>query len=255
MISVDIENSQIDADTVAYVVHLATSNMTCNDLSLSELELLEAKREACFASSNLANHNNRRQVDREAKGKERKVGREPELEQRMRKTNAAESPLVKTAVKLQNPPVGFSALGIAVFHLKGRINRIDGEEVVARVDSGADITLMSEEFYGQLDGLPRPKEGIQMKLFQLTGDAKVLGYVLFDLLLQDEKGFWYGFQVEAYIVHRMTVPLLLGEDFSSSYAISQHRTETGHNHLTFGQELARIPASSSKHVELGFKIR
>ncbi len=57
MISVDIEESQIDADTVAYVVHLATCNMTRNDLLLSDSELVEAKKEACLASANLANHN------------------------------------------------------------------------------------------------------------------------------------------------------------------------------------------------------
>ena len=168
--------------------------------------------------------------------------------------HTAESPLVKTAVKLRNPPVGFSALGIAAFCVKGRINRTDGKEVIARIDSGADITLMSEEFYGLLHELPQPKEGIRMTLFQLTGDAKVLGYVLFDLLLQVEDGRWHSFRVEAYIVRGMTVPLLLGEDFSSSYAISQHCTETGHNHFTFGREQIRIPASSSKHMELGFEI-
>ncbi len=102
--------------------------------------------------------------------------------------STAKSPLVKTTVKLQNPPAGFSALGIAAFHVRGRINRTDGKEVIARVDSGADITLMSEEFYQQLEGLPQPKEGLWMKLFQLTGDAKVFGYKLFDLLLQNKEG-------------------------------------------------------------------
>ena len=58
MISADIEDLQIDADTVAYVAHLATSNMTRNELRLSDFELLEAKKEACITSSNLANRNN-----------------------------------------------------------------------------------------------------------------------------------------------------------------------------------------------------
>lgn len=41
---------------------------------------------------------------------------------------------------------------------------------------------MSEEYYNSLEEPPKIKEGLRMKLYHLTGHAKVLGYIRTHLL-------------------------------------------------------------------------
>jgi hypothetical protein len=74
--------------------------------------------------------------------------------------------------------------------------------IKARLDSGADITLMSEEFWRFL-GLPKPKEGIRMSLYHLTGQVKVLGYVKCSLYMVSAEGEVVCFDLEAYVVQNM----------------------------------------------------
>ena len=52
-----------------------------------------------------------------------------------------------------------------------------------------------------------------MKLYHLTGDAKVLGYIKTKLLVHSTIGTVLSFELEVYIVRGMRVPLLIREDF------------------------------------------
>ena len=123
---------------------------------------------------------------------------------------------VVMAVKKERKPDRLSSLGSQVLHIRAHVQSIGRGEVKARLDSGADITLMSEEFWEKMGTLMKPKEGMCMKLYHLTGHAKVLGYVKTRLYTKTTDNSWIGFELEAYLVRGMRVPLLLGEDFQTS---------------------------------------
>ena len=60
--------------------------------------------------------------------------------------------------------------------------------------------LILEEFWKSMINAPRLREGMRMKLYHLTGGAKVLGYIKTELyaLAQDES--IVSFELEAYVV-------------------------------------------------------
>ncbi|KZT30106.1 hypothetical protein NEOLEDRAFT_1126933 [Neolentinus lepideus HHB14362 ss-1] len=57
--------------------------------------------------------------------------------------------------------------------------------VQIRLDSGADLSLMSEEHYNSLPQRPHLRQGLRMKLVHLTGNARIDGVIrnLYSLLL------------------------------------------------------------------------
>ncbi|KAF8194492.1 hypothetical protein K438DRAFT_1969101 [Mycena galopus ATCC 62051] len=73
-------------------------------------------------------------------------------------------------------PAGMGSLDVKASHMKVHIGDPDATPTIGRLDSGADITLMSEEFFNSIPSLPKPREGLRMRLYALTGKAKVLGY-------------------------------------------------------------------------------
>lgn len=64
------------------------------------------------------------------------------------------------AVKKEVKPEGLGSLGAQALHIKAHVQSIGRGEVKACLDSGADITLMSEEFWKQLGTLAKLKEGM-----------------------------------------------------------------------------------------------
>jgi hypothetical protein len=94
-----------------------------------------------------------------------------------------------------------------------------------------------------------------MKLYHLTGQAKVLGYVKCPLYVESKEGEVICFELEAYVVHNMKVDLLLGEDFQSSYELGVQRWATGDSEVQVGRSRNILPASSAHSVDLGFEIR
>ena len=101
------------------------------------------------------------------------------------------------AVRKETKPEGLGSLGSQALHFKGYVQSIGRGEVKARLDSGADITLMSEEFWNKIGTLMKPKEGLRMKLYHLTGHATVLGYVRTRLYTRTTDGSWICFELEA----------------------------------------------------------
>jgi hypothetical protein len=93
-----------------------------------------------------------------------------------------------------------------------------------------------------------------MRLYHLTGPAKVLGYIKTTLFAVDTMGNVLSFELEAYVVRKMRVPLLLGEDFQVAYELGVQRWATGHSEITVGWSRHIIPASSFQSVKLGFEI-
>ncbi|KAF8997360.1 hypothetical protein BDZ89DRAFT_970497, partial [Hymenopellis radicata] len=151
-------------------------------------------------------------------------------------------------------PDGLQALGTRSLQVAIRIGQIDAPPVAGRLDSGADITLISEE-YCLANHLPGPKDGIKMRLYQLTSDAKVLGYIRIPIYATNTKGNTLCFSVEAYVVRGMQVPILLGEDFQTSYCLDVLRNPDGDHTVRVGRTGHTLSATGSRHVPLGFEIR
>ena len=169
--------------------------------------------------------------ERKGKGREQLTEDEPDIKPLTRAKRRLEDsakpispPLTQkgeifVAPKGRSFPEGLGSLGTRALHTQAFVASTGGEVVQARLDSGADITLMSEDFWSSVPGLPKPKEGLRMKLYHLTGSAKVLGYIRTTLFMPRENGSFISFDLEAYVVRNMRVPLLLGEDFQTTYEL------------------------------------
>jgi hypothetical protein len=158
------------------------------------------------------------------------------------------------AVKAKSHPPGYGSLGVHALHMKVAIGSPDAAAIKGRLDSGADITLISEEYYLGLGYLPKPREGLRMRLYALTGEVKVLGFTRFTMYARATDRTLISFEVEAYIVRNMRVPLLLGEDFQMAYELGTTRYSSGHCEIRIGQTERIIPASSAEAVDLGFEV-
>jgi hypothetical protein len=71
---------------------------------------------------------------------------------------------VERARRARSHHAGFSSLGVKALHIKVSVGSPEAMPVKGRLDSGADITLISEDFFKTLAGLPPPREGMHMKL-------------------------------------------------------------------------------------------
>ncbi|THV04115.1 hypothetical protein K435DRAFT_650096, partial [Dendrothele bispora CBS 962.96] len=87
-------------------------------------------------------------------------------------------------------PEGLGSLDTRALFTKARVGSLRSEELDVRLDSGADITLISEDYWKKLEILPKPKTGLRMKLYQLTGEAKILGYVKFPIFMKSAEDVW-----------------------------------------------------------------
>ncbi|KAG6905595.1 hypothetical protein DXG01_001778 [Tephrocybe rancida] len=152
-------------------------------------------------------------------------------------------------------PDGMGSLGTQALHIKAHVGSPDQDPVLARLDSGADITLISEDYWKSIPGLPAPKEGLCIKLYHLTGNARVLGYIKTTILAETMGHQLASFKLEAHIMRDMKVPLLVGEDFQTTYELGLNQHVMGHCELLVGDSDMAIPASSASSVDLGFEIR
>ncbi|GJF00871.1 hypothetical protein PsYK624_171730 [Phanerochaete sordida] len=139
---------------------------------------------------------------------------------------------------------GHSTLGVSVLSVKGWLNSIEGPQVDLRLDSGADITLLSEEAYLAFRTPPRLRQGPKMSLWQLVDCTKPMqGYVQLNIFLPDAKGKILKLKAEAYVVPGMTVPVLLGEDFQRTYGIGVDRDVEDGCSITVGIHKTRVAAA------------
>ncbi|KAI0729001.1 hypothetical protein BC629DRAFT_1247249, partial [Irpex lacteus] len=130
-------------------------------------------------------------------------------------------------------PSGSSAVGVSVLSLRGCLNDPNAPEVDVRLDSGADISLISAEYYATLDKRPKLRRGRKMELWQLTDrSSKIEGYIDLPLFLRSRSGEIVGLHAEVYVVPGMNVPILLGEDFHLAYELTVKR------HIEFGSTVS-----------------
>ncbi|KII89481.1 hypothetical protein PLICRDRAFT_68713, partial [Plicaturopsis crispa FD-325 SS-3] len=124
----------------------------------------------------------------------------------------------------RRPPDGKSAIGTSVLSVRGRLGSLTSEYVDLRLDSGADISLISSDFYESMSSPPRLRQGERMQLWQLTDKSTTMrGFVHMPVYMDAEDGSVVETTVEAYVVPGMSVPILLGEDYQINYELTVSR--------------------------------
>ncbi|KAF8074478.1 hypothetical protein FPV67DRAFT_1445541 [Lyophyllum atratum] len=105
--------------------------------------------------------------------------------------------------KIDNVPVkltkwrkhkpGSSAMGISVLAMKGWVGSTYNTRTDLRLDSCADITLISREFYDSLKSKPRLQQGKRMNLWQLTDkEASISGFVSIPVSIEEGAKVQFG---------------------------------------------------------------
>ncbi|GJE95785.1 hypothetical protein PsYK624_119730 [Phanerochaete sordida] len=138
---------------------------------------------------------------------------------------------------------GRSSHGISVLSLKGRAGSPLDSEVDLRLDSGADVSLVSSTFYRSLKQPPKLKKGERLKLWQLLDrNTQIDGYVTLNLYVRALDGTEIRLQCEAYVVPDMSVPILLGEDFQRTYELNVRRDLEKGTRVSFADLPYEVPA-------------
>ncbi|KAJ7176531.1 hypothetical protein C8R46DRAFT_1213104 [Mycena filopes] len=127
--------------------------------------------------------------------------------------------------KFKKSVAGLSSVGVSVLAMRGWVADLQNAIIELRLDSCADISLISEAYFKSLKNAP-------FATFDTTGhhwstNVKVLSPLLFilwalsfEVLTLSEQGELIETEVETYIVKGMTVPILLGEDYHINYNLS-----------------------------------
>lgn len=117
-------------------------------------------------------------------------------------------------------PAGELLVGVSVLSVKGRVGNLNNAATDLRLDSCADVTLISAEYYDSLMSAPSIQQGMHMKLWQLTDkDSTLKGFVWIPIFMTTDDGITLESEAEAYVVPGMTVPILLGEDYQLTYEV------------------------------------
>jgi len=157
-----------------------------------------------------------------------------------------EPPPTETPIRLMKRhvcPDGMSAIGVSVLAVKGWVGSKNNPEIDLQLDSCADITLISEEYYDTLKDKPKLKSGVKLRLWQLTDkDASIQGYVTLPITMLGRNGEILEAEAEAYVVPGMTVPILLGEDFQLTYEIGVKRNIEEGTTISFGATDYKVDA-------------
>jgi len=126
--------------------------------------------------------------------------------------------------KKQQSPPGTSSMGVSVLSTKGWVTGLENGRIDLWLDSCADITLISKDFFNTLKNAPHIQQGIRMKLWQLMDKNEELkGFIRIPVFMETADGVLLESEAEAYIVPRMTIPILLGEDYQLNYELGVTR--------------------------------
>ena len=128
---------------------------------------------------------------------------------------------------------GCSFLGARATETLASLDDPEGDLIPIIVDSGSDITLISEKALERMVIQPKIRTGQRINLIQVTGNTVITGYITLKLFFETEEGPVL-IKVEAYVVKGMSTPFILGNDFTDQYSISLLRKD-GQSTLVFGQ--------------------
>jgi hypothetical protein len=88
----------------------------------------------------------------------------------------ATTPILQ-CIKRHTKPPGQSSKGVMALNTWGKLGLMRDENVQLRLDSGADITLISEDCYKRLCNPPKLRQGMKLKLWALTNNVCIIGYI------------------------------------------------------------------------------
>jgi hypothetical protein len=138
---------------------------------------------------------------------------------------------------------GRSAAGVSVLSTQGRIGDLSNALIDLRLDSCADVTLLSKRYYLSMKNPPPLKQGLRLKLYQLTNKkSRIAGYVDLPVFMTTTEGETIWTTAEAYVVPDMTVNILLGEDYQLNYAVNVVCLKEGPSLIKFANQNAVVSA-------------
>jgi len=140
-------------------------------------------------------------------------------------------------------PPGTTFLGAQPSKATVRLNSPTGLSTQIVIDSGSNITLVSSKLLEKMNPSPRPKEGQNIKINQVTGRSSTTQYVTLNVYFET-KPRPVSLKLEAYIVKDMNAPLIFGNDFADQYSLSIIR-DNGSTSLKLGDSGYTIPLDSS----------
>lgn len=115
------------------------------------------------------------------------------------------------------------------------------------------MSLVSLEFLNSLKVKPAIKQGLKMKLWQLTSKNETLaGYVTLPLFIEAEDRTFLESEVEAYVVPGMSVDILLGEDYQLGHEIAVKRSVESRTRIEFRKlqhSVHAVPVARTKDFE------
>lgn len=171
-------------------------------------------------------------------------------------TNSKPPPAPPDCIKIpkrKKTAPGRAAIGTSVLSIRGRVNRMQEREIDLRLDSGADISLISHDFLSSLKVKPAIRQGMKMKLWQLTSKNESLaGYITLPLFVEAEDGTILESKFEAYVIPGMSVDILLGEDYQLCHEISVRRSVESGTRVEFGllpHSVRAVPVTRTKDFE------
>ena len=148
--------------------------------------------------------------------------------------------------KIMARPPGTYFLGSRSTTVSAHIGKDNLDSTPVTIDSGSDITLISEKCLSSLFNPPKVRSGQRVNLVQVTGKSSINGYVVTPLIFHTSEGP-VEISIEAYVVKGMSVPFILGNDFASQYRLSLNREEQG-TFVILGNSGRKIQAQESSTV-------
>ena len=106
--------------------------------------------------------------------------------------------------KARTKPPGHSNQGITALSTWGKVGSLRDKDVQLCLDSRADVTPISQEFWRSLRCTPKLKTGIKMNLHALTNNAKIVGYMVIHIFVWSSEGKVLEFEEEVYVVPGIT---------------------------------------------------
>ena len=147
-------------------------------------------------------------------------------------------------------PTRESSVGVSVLAVKGWVGNLQNAQTDLCLDSCADVTLISAEYYDTLKDAPAIQQGMRMKLWQLTDkDSTLRGFVRILIFMMSEDGVVLESEAEAYVVPGMTVPILLGEDYQLTYEIGVLRNVEEGPKVHFGRSKWELRAEQVERTK------
>ena len=148
--------------------------------------------------------------------------------------------------KIMARPPGTYFLGSRSTTISAHIGKDNHSNTPITIDSGSDITLISEKCLSSLTNPPKVRSGQKVNLVQVTGKSSINGYIVTPLTFDTTDGP-VEISIEAYVVKGMSVPFILGNDFASQYRLSIARKEQG-TFVILGNSGRKILAQESSTV-------